>query len=766
MKTEVRTTPVESGGLVTQGQFKIKQSAKAFSVLSSGLYSNKHQAILRELGCNAYDSHVEAGKGDEPFVVHLPSKLNPVFYVEDFGIGLDHDGVVNIYTTYFESTKQDSNDYVGCLGLGSKSPFSYTDNFTVIARKDGIERTYTAFINEEGVPAIALLGEHETDKPNGVRVQFAVNDRNDMYRFKEEAAKVFKWFKVQPKFTGQEVNIPELKYAEKDIIPGVHIRDTKKEYGYRSEQSYAIMGNVAYPISLESVEDDDDHRNRIRTMFDEGSLVVEFAIGDLDIAASREELSYIPHTLESIYRKGEEIIEHLGTYIEKELTGAKTKWERTEVLNRLYRSNRNLFAPAITSYIKKNPRKFFKYTRFDYSGCKTYFALRDFYDISDHLKVSYYNIAKRYADNMLVAHRMKQEQVVEDEDEPRDKREYVSAYNIDFDSVTVVMQDDRGGVLPRIKAAASSKQISTRHVLSFRVTDKDADKDAIYKKVKRLLGNPTIVWTSSLPKTNTTHLKSKKLSVFKFYETYGSYNSEKWKWKLQTDVSKLGHAIPQAKGQKQRHVYVPLQHKSVSMPDGGTYSPDGFMRWMVDNGVAKLLRIDPKKVYGINKTTRKLIANDKNWVNLFDLFLEKFEEIDWALAKEEARRKYIRRLVKGGEYDFELCKPKALAELKELDSPFGKLTAFFVENKNTTNASEIPYDRLIIARRMIGGDEKKLKKLEKNLEVETLDKDIGALFKEVKKTYPMLKHLNLNSRWNTEHWNDALHYVKLVDSTQ
>ena len=150
------------------GEFRIRNSAKAFNILSSGLYANKIRAIIRELSCNAVDSHVAAGKQNTPFDIHLPTTLEPWFAIRDYGTGLNHEQVTSIYTTYFESTKTNSNDFIGALGLGSKSPFSYTDNFTVTAIKDGVKGIYSAFINGEGVPSIAKMGEEATDEPAGV----------------------------------------------------------------------------------------------------------------------------------------------------------------------------------------------------------------------------------------------------------------------------------------------------------------------------------------------------------------------------------------------------------------------------------------------------------------------------------------------------------------------------------------------------------------------------------------------------------------------
>ena len=102
---------------LASNDFKIKTNSKAFKILSSNLYKYKTLAICRELICNAYDSHTQAGKKDVPVVVTAPTTINPNFSVEDFGVGLSKEEVEQIYTTYFESTKNSTNELVGGLGI-------------------------------------------------------------------------------------------------------------------------------------------------------------------------------------------------------------------------------------------------------------------------------------------------------------------------------------------------------------------------------------------------------------------------------------------------------------------------------------------------------------------------------------------------------------------------------------------------------------------------------------------------------------------------
>ena len=123
-------THTETNCTIQGNSFSIKASPIAFDILSSKLYSNPVLAVVRELLTNAYDSQVAAGNADKEIDVIFPTALDTEFSIRDYGTGLSKEDVMTLYTTFFDSTKSNSNDFTGGFGLGSKTPFSYTSSFT------------------------------------------------------------------------------------------------------------------------------------------------------------------------------------------------------------------------------------------------------------------------------------------------------------------------------------------------------------------------------------------------------------------------------------------------------------------------------------------------------------------------------------------------------------------------------------------------------------------------------------------------------------
>jgi DNA topoisomerase VI subunit B len=115
-------------------------------MLSKNLYSDAIGSTVRECASNALDSHRRAGV-DKPIIVSLSrnKESNYEFSVEDFGIGLDHEEVIDILSKYGKSTKRNSNIELGAMGLGFKSPLAYSSSFYFVCRKNGMERKYMMY---------------------------------------------------------------------------------------------------------------------------------------------------------------------------------------------------------------------------------------------------------------------------------------------------------------------------------------------------------------------------------------------------------------------------------------------------------------------------------------------------------------------------------------------------------------------------------------------------------------------------------------------
>ena len=162
-------------------------------MLSKNLYSDSIGSTIRECASNALDSHRRAGTKD-PIIVSLGHATNSgyEFCVEDFGIGLDADDVRNIISKYGKSTKRNSANELGMMGLGFKAPLAYCSSFYFVARKNGIERKYMMYEGED-VNTIDLLYETPTSERNGVKVIVPI-EYHDRHSFESKVKEQLAYF--------------------------------------------------------------------------------------------------------------------------------------------------------------------------------------------------------------------------------------------------------------------------------------------------------------------------------------------------------------------------------------------------------------------------------------------------------------------------------------------------------------------------------------------------------------------------------------------
>ena len=367
MKLADRTIETHSSGIASKNQFNIAQTSKMFKILSDSLYSDKVMAVIRELSTNAYDSHIAAGNKN-PFKVTLPTAANPNFAVRDYGTGLSQADMENLYTTYGASNKNDSNDFVGCLGLGSKSPFAYTKSFTTSSYYDGQKYTYIAAIDDNGVPTLNLFNVSDTDEPNGLEISFAVK-QYDFTEFSQKAIRIFHYFKMKPIIEGGV--IPSLKdhaYSNKNIvISGEGWRVCRlandnnhypSTYHHIDSGIVALMGNIAYPVVAsqlvgEQKADQPEHIAKWNRAFGKADidswksfvteilnqnlyLELDFGIGELEMDVSREGLQYTKAVIKALREKTQGIYLEMKEEFSKKIAAAKT---RIEAINTYYQLN-------------------------------------------------------------------------------------------------------------------------------------------------------------------------------------------------------------------------------------------------------------------------------------------------------------------------------------------------------------------------------------------------------------------------------------------
>lgn len=255
-------------------------------------YKNSIGAIVREITSNCFDSHSEAGVTE---VVHVKiGKDDTGWYwsAEDFGVGLSPERMSDIYVSYLKSTKESSNNQIGCFGLGSKSPLSYTDLFHIRTRYNGIEYSYILRKGEK-TPRLEKLFEDPTTERNGTLIKIYIkngkkysysNLEPEIWRFKEECQKQLCYFE-NVYFEGCDIDntykIIEGKYWKKNTM-------------YTPFSSMHIsLGSVAYPIDWDNLGIEEISLD----------IALKFNIGELDIIQTREDVKYTPRTKEAILEK-------------------------------------------------------------------------------------------------------------------------------------------------------------------------------------------------------------------------------------------------------------------------------------------------------------------------------------------------------------------------------------------------------------------------------------------------------------------------------
>ena len=311
MRTVVEPTYVETSNVGETKRASIKTSAKMFNFFSRQIYTDFFTAAWRELVANAIDAQKAVGETRPP-VVTVPSMLEPHAKVRDFGCSMDHEFMMNQFMAFGDaSTKEDSNDFIGGFGIGSKAPLAYTDQYSIKCFLNGVVRVYSVFKDDEGCPSIAFLSEAPTDEPNGVEVGFPVR-QEDVTKFTDVLVRTLQYFDPLPVLENTRLKLDPIKYDAKGTRWGIRMQNGDR-------RSNLIVGGVAYPLNVAEIP---YSHTQLRTFANLG-IDIFLNIGEVNIALSREQVTHD----DKLFKRLNEIMKDIGPEFGRQLSESFAKYE-------------------------------------------------------------------------------------------------------------------------------------------------------------------------------------------------------------------------------------------------------------------------------------------------------------------------------------------------------------------------------------------------------------------------------------------------------
>ena len=565
---------IERIGVGVDQAFTINFDAKMARILADGLYSDKVQSVIRELSCNAWDSHVMAGKANTPFTVHFPTTLEPWFSVQDFGTGLSHQQVLDIYTRYGASTKTNSNEVIGQLGLGSKSPFALTNAFDVTTRQDGVENHYSMYRNEHGMPSVAHLGDNPTSEANGVTVRVPVR-AEQRREFMDKAREVYKWFPLKPVVQGlDKLDIETFDNAYEGT--SWRILRRKPNTGYRSHvmRPTALMGMVAYPLDQNNIHSLRDDQKAMLML----PLVLDFEIGELEVAANREALGYDDRTIESIKAKLDVLLTELGGQFSQMIASAATEYEACKRFGEIFSYSNDMHYEFTTAFGKRGLHwngKLIKSSVISVKVDDIYPRDKDNY--STHAVWLCNNSAKRprrsaFGTDERITVRCEKSTFVFFDDLPKGGLTRIHQFNKDVDyNRNIMIFGQVGNLTP--------------------------------EGLSKLLGGVEVKLSSSLPKPERVKVQRTQVLLWKGHWA----KSKAWK-PVELDLSEGGY-------------YVELNGWSIRTGFALVNDIEHLVRMIKQAGIIPL----DSNIYAMRDKNRAAVRNNPDWKNLFDFAKECIE---------------------------------------------------------------------------------------------------------------------------------------------
>jgi hypothetical protein len=240
---------------------------------------------------------------------------------KDFGPGIPDHLIVPIYCVYGASTKVKDANQTGGFGLGSKSPFAYTDHFTVDSRHAGLRNVYALSLggaSTEGRPEIRAMVENIPTDETGLTVTIPLRNKSDRLDLMAHIRAVAYQGGMLVKVNGAPLLSVDYEPARKQGFCTV-----ADQFGGMHESNvYLLSGTVLYPVTTTDLEVYQAAKNAANLVGDGYKLVLIAPPHSVGITPSRESLNYTELTLATVLR----LLKRATKSIESAMPGASKKF--------------------------------------------------------------------------------------------------------------------------------------------------------------------------------------------------------------------------------------------------------------------------------------------------------------------------------------------------------------------------------------------------------------------------------------------------------
>lgn len=269
-------------------------------------YSDTILATIRETFANAVDANLENGKDASSIIVSVPTQIDSIFSIRDFGKGLSKKEMFDLYTKYGKSTKRGTNNAIGGFGIGRFAPLSYNkDGFTITSFQNREKRIYNIYVSEENDTNIDEIFFGSTDEADGILVSVNVS-RGDINRFHNRCSDFFKFFEVLPTFKNFKYDL------SKDEQPSLSGANWKVYSNFSGVCRAIIIGGIAYPLDLGQI-----NLNDFNWLTGINYLHIYAPIGCVKLHHSRESLEYNSQTKAYLHQFLKTVAEEIKSQIER-----------------------------------------------------------------------------------------------------------------------------------------------------------------------------------------------------------------------------------------------------------------------------------------------------------------------------------------------------------------------------------------------------------------------------------------------------------------